>query len=54
VVIGRADATAHGGHLMQGYVRPTMEIILTESPSHLRRKYHADVGLSLISLNDID
>ena len=54
VVIGRADATAHGGHLLFGLVCPTLEVVLTESPVYLRRKYNPDVGLYLISLNDID
>src|SRR5580704_7642072 len=34
-VIGKKDGTAHGGHLIEAYTRPTCEFILTESPSHL-------------------
>jgi predicted DNA-binding protein with PD1-like motif len=30
VVVGKADATAHGGHLVEAHVRPTLEVILTE------------------------
>jgi predicted DNA-binding protein with PD1-like motif len=37
VVIGRQDGTAHGGHLLNAIVRPTCEIIVTESPQHLQR-----------------
>jgi predicted DNA-binding protein with PD1-like motif len=48
VVIGKADATAHGGHLVEGHVRPTLEIILTESPAHLRRRFDPESGLPLI------
>lgn len=33
VVVGKADATAHGGHLIEGHVRPRLEIILTETPA---------------------
>ena len=49
VVIGKADATAHGGHLVEGHVRPTLEILLTESPKHLRRRFDSVSGLALIS-----
>lgn len=50
VVVGKADATAHGGHLIEGYVRPTLEIILTETPRHLRRRFDPESGLPLIDL----
>ena len=48
VVIGKADATAHGGHLIEGHVRPTLEIVMTETPGHLRRRFDAASGLTLI------
>ena len=50
VVIGKPDATAHGGHLIEGHVRPTLEIILTELPRHLHRRVDAASGLPLIDL----
>lgn len=48
VVIGKRDGTAHGGHLMQARVRPTLEVVLIESPKHLIRKYDEETGLALI------
>jgi uncharacterized protein len=48
VVLGKADATAHGGHLVEGQVRPTLEILLTETPAHLRRRFDSESGLALI------
>ncbi len=48
VVVGKADGTAHGGHLLEAYVWPTLEVILTESPQHLCRKYDPETGLALI------
>ena len=48
VVIGKADATAHGGHLVEAYVRPTLEIVLTETPRHLQRRFDASTGLNLL------
>jgi predicted DNA-binding protein with PD1-like motif len=48
VVVGKADASAHGGHILEAHVWPTLEVILTESPKHLRRKIDAETGLALI------
>jgi predicted DNA-binding protein with PD1-like motif len=50
VVVGKADGTAHGGHLLEARVWPTLEVILIESPRHLRRKLDKETGLALISL----
>jgi uncharacterized protein len=50
VVAGKADGTAHGGHLMEGHVRPTLEVILVESPSFLRRTLDPESGLALIDI----
>jgi len=51
VVVGKADGTAHGGHLLEGRVRPTLEVVLVESPAHLRRSHDAASGLALIDLD---
>jgi len=48
VVVGKADATAHGGHLIEGLVRPTLEVVITEAPRHLQRRVDPDSGLALI------
>src|SRR5688572_21768759 len=48
VVVGKSDATAHGGHLIEGHVRPTLEIVLTETPAHLHRRHDPQSGLALI------
>ncbi|HWK09567.1 MAG TPA: PPC domain-containing DNA-binding protein [Vicinamibacterales bacterium] len=48
VVLAKADASAHGGHLIAAHVRPTLEIVLTETPRHLRRRLDPESGLALI------
>jgi len=48
VVVGKSDGTAHGGHLLDARVWPTLEVILTESPRHLWRRTDAETGLALI------
>lgn len=50
LVIGRKDGTAHGGHLLQATVRPTCEIVITESPEHLQKEMDSESGLALIRL----
>lgn len=48
VVVGKADGTAHGGHLFEAHVRPTLELVLTETPQHLKRRHDPETGLTLI------
>ena len=48
IVVSKADATAHGGHFIEGHVRPTLEIVLTETPAHLERHFDPETGLILI------
>jgi predicted DNA-binding protein with PD1-like motif len=48
VVLGKRDGAACGGHLLSAKVRPTLEVILTESPSYLRRVHDRESGLALI------
>jgi predicted DNA-binding protein with PD1-like motif len=50
VVVGKSDGTAHGGHLIEAHVRPTLEVILVESPEHLVRRPDSETGLALIDL----
>lgn len=49
VVVGKRDATAHGGHLLEARVRPTLELVLVESPAHLRKEHDPESGLALIA-----
>lgn len=50
IVLGKADGTAHGGHLLEAHVRPTLEVIVTESPTHLQRRSDPETGLALLKL----
>ena len=47
-VVGRADGTTRGGHLLEGHVWPTLEVILDSSPAHLRKRSDPETGLALI------
>ena len=50
LVVGKADGTAHGGHFLEGRVWPTLEMIVSEMPVHLRRAHDEETGLALIRL----
>lgn len=51
-VIGKKDGTAHGGHLLEARIRPTCEVVLTESPAHLQKYVDPESGLALIGLDE--
>lgn len=51
VVLGLSDGSTRGGHLLKGKVRPTLEVVLTDTPAQLRRKKKADIGIALIDLD---
>jgi predicted DNA-binding protein with PD1-like motif len=50
-VLGRADGSTIGGHLLEGHVRPTLEVVLDEAPAHLRKRHDDSSGLALIDLS---
>ncbi|MEN3347791.1 MAG: uncharacterized protein V7632_1426 [Bradyrhizobium sp.] len=50
IVLGLSDGSTRGGHLLAGHVRPTLEVVLTEVPTRLRRTKRPDLGIALIDL----
>lgn len=52
VVLGLSDGTTRGGHLIEGKVRPTLEVVLEETPAALRRRKQPEFGIALIDLAD--
>lgn len=52
VVLGRRDGSTVGGHLLRGVVWPTLEVVMRETPSTLRRRLDPGTGLALIDLPD--
>jgi uncharacterized protein len=51
VVLGLSDGTTRGGHLIEGQVFPTLEIIVTEAPAELRKVMRPEIGIALIDLD---
>jgi predicted DNA-binding protein with PD1-like motif len=48
IVVGKRDGQAMAGHLGEAHVRPTLEVIITENPVHLRKRHDPESGLALI------
>jgi hypothetical protein len=48
LIVGRSDGTTRGGHLKKARMRPTLEVMLTESPADLRHTFDETSGLALI------
>jgi uncharacterized protein len=48
-VLGRHDGSVVGGHLLEAHVRPTLEVILIQPPSYLRKRRDPETGLALIA-----
>ncbi|HYM61618.1 MAG TPA: PPC domain-containing DNA-binding protein [Thermoanaerobaculia bacterium] len=49
-VLGHRSGATSGGHLLKGYVRPTLELFLTDSGDEVVRELDAATGLYLIRL----
>jgi predicted DNA-binding protein with PD1-like motif len=47
-VLGKRDGIAVAGHLQKGFVRPTLEIVLTENRGPLRKHADSESGMALI------
>ena len=50
-VLGKQDGSAHGGHLLEGRVRPTLEVVLVQSPAALQKVHDPETGLALIRIS---
>ncbi len=52
-VLGLADGSTRGGHLLEGRVWPTLEVVVREAPVELRKTDRPDIGLALIDLGQV-
>jgi predicted DNA-binding protein with PD1-like motif len=50
VVLGLKDGSTRGGHFLDGIVHPTLEVTIVETPAHLHRRHHKNLGIALIEL----
>jgi predicted DNA-binding protein with PD1-like motif len=49
-VLGLPDGSTRGGHLLKGTVRPTLEVVIRETPAELHKTFRPEFGLALIDL----
>ncbi|GAA2037427.1 DNA-binding protein [Agromyces tropicus] len=54
ITLARRDYAVIGGHLMALEAFPTMEVVVTETPAHLRKRFDRGTGLALISVGRSD
>lgn len=53
VVLGRRDGSTRGGHLKEARVKPTLEVVITQAPAQLVRRFDQASGLALIDLDAV-
>ncbi len=50
-VLGLPDGSTRGGHLLEGRVWPTLEVVVRETHADLRKSYRPEIGIALIDLD---
>jgi hypothetical protein len=51
-VVAKRGGSAFGGHLLELHVKPTLEIIVTETPTHLRKRALPGLPVATIRLSE--
>ena len=47
-IVGLRDGSTRGGHLLEARVWPTLEVIVSEWPTFLRKRFDPSLGLAVI------
>ena len=48
MVVGSPDGTIHGGHVLDAYVSPTLEVMVTVDPVTMQKRFDPATDLTLI------
>jgi predicted DNA-binding protein with PD1-like motif len=48
MIVGTADGTTRGGHVLDAYVSPTLEAIVTVDPIAMQKRFDPETDLTLI------
>jgi|ERR1700691_5283353 hypothetical protein len=48
MVVGNADGTTVGGHVLEAYVSPTLEVMVTVDPKAMHKRFDPETDLTLI------
>jgi uncharacterized protein len=52
MVVAKRGGAAFGGHLIELHVKPTLEVIITETPTHLRKRAVPGLPIATIRLGE--
>jgi len=48
MLVGASDGTTSGGHVLEAYVSPTLEVMVTVNPVAMQKRLDPETGLTLI------
>lgn len=48
LTVAHQDGSVSGGHLIEAFTRPTLEVIVTEYPKGLQKQFDPEIGMALI------
>src|SRR5271155_2765184 len=48
MLVGSSDGTVHGGHVLDAYVSPTLEVMVTVDPVTMQKRFDPATDLTLI------
>ncbi len=48
MVVGKPDGTTVGGHVLEAYVSPTLEVMVTVDPKSMQKRFDPETDLTLI------
>ena len=48
IVVGRPDGTTLAGHVLDAYVSPTLEVMVTVDPITMKKRFDPETELTLI------
>jgi len=48
MLLGGPDGTTHGGHVLEAYVSPTLEVMVTVDPVTMQKRFDPETDLTLL------
>ena len=48
MIVGTSDGTTRGGHVLEAYVSPTLEVMVTVDPVTMQKRFDPETDLTLI------
>ena len=48
MIVGTSDGTTRGGHVLEAYVSPTLEVMVTVDPIAMQKRFDPETDLTLI------